>query len=185
MEGSALSMSGFIPVVWFTPQPSGTHFRLPHHTWLTYTELVELPKILYPPAIHFPQFHPNIITLFSWMGLPWAWRTLSSSSGSAQNRVLLISVYPITWLIYTELVELPWTLNPPAHHFPQFQQNIHTHSMKESPLSMSDFISVVCFIPQPCFTHFRLPHHLAYIHWTGRAPLNSEPSGNPFPPISP
>ena len=31
IEGWPLSTSDFIPVVWFTPKPCGTHFLLPHH----------------------------------------------------------------------------------------------------------------------------------------------------------
>ena len=119
MEGSPLRTSDFILVVWFTPQPRGTHFRLPHHTWLIYTELVKLTKTLNLPYIHFPQLYFNVITPIPWRGLPWAWRILFSSSGSLQNRVVLIPVYPITWLINTELLELHWTLNSPALHFPK------------------------------------------------------------------
>ena len=85
--------------------------------WLEYTELVELPWILNHPAIHFPRFHHKIITSIPWRDLPWACRISFPLSASFHNRVLLISVYPTTWFIYTELVELPWTLNPPAIHF--------------------------------------------------------------------
>ena len=120
MEGSPLNISDFIPVLWFTPKPCGTHFRLPHH--LAYIHWTSRASLNFEPSDH-----------------PFA--TISS--------------------IYS-----------------------YTYFMKGSPLSMSDSISVVRFTKKPCSTHFRLPHHLAYIPRTGRVPLNFEPSGHPFPPIS-
>ena len=160
MEGSHSSMADFIPVVWFIPQPCGTHFRLPNHTWLIYTELVELTQTLNLPYIHFPQFYFDVITTIPWRGLTWAWRTSFPTSGSPQNRVALIPVYPITWLINTELLELPWNLNPPALHFPELDwKNIYTPLLEGSSMSMSNFIVVVWFTSKPCGTHFRLPHN--------------------------
>ena len=90
-------------------------------------------------------------------------------------------------LAYTHRTgRVPLKFEPSGHPFPLIShQNIYTYSMKKSLLSMSDSNPVVCSTPQPCGTHFCLPHHLAYIHWTGRATLNFEPSGHPFPPISP
>jgi len=119
------------------------------------------------PAIHFPQFHPKIFTPIPWRGLPWAHRILSRFSGSPQNRVVLISVYPITRLIYIELGRVPLNFGPSGHPFPPISpQIIYIHFMEGSPLSTSDFILVFWFTPELCGTHFRLPHHLAYIHWT-------------------
>ena len=186
MEGSPLRTSDFILVVWFTPQPRGTHFRLPHHTWLIYTELVKLTQTLNLPYIHFPQLYFNVLTPIPWRGLPWAWRILFSSSGSLQNRVVLISVYPITWLINTELLEFHWTLNSLALHFPQTSlKNIYTPPSEVSPLGLPDFILVVWLTSKPCGTHFRSPHNLALNTKLGKAPLNFELYDHPFPTISP
>ena len=98
IEGSPISTSDFISVVWFTPRPCGTHFLLPYH----------LAYIL-------------------------------------------------------QCLESPSTLNPAAIYFPNFTPKYLPHFIERSPLSTSDFIPVVWFIPKPCGTHFLLPHHLAYI----------------------
>ena len=89
------------------------------------------------------------------------------------------------------LANMHWTGRAPlnfehsGHPFSLIStQYNYTHLMDGSPLSKADFILVVWFSTKPCGTHFRLPHHFSYIHWTGRAPLIFEPSGPPFPPIS-
>ena len=144
-------------------------------TWLIYTELIELPQTLNPPAIRFLQFHLDIVTPFPWRGHP-----LSMSN-----------FIPVVWftphLAYIHGTgRAPLNFEPFCHPFtPNSPQYNNTYFLEGFPLSMSDFITVVGFIPRPCGTHFRFLHHLAHIHWTGRAPLHFEPFVHPFPTISP
>ena len=91
-----------------------------------------------------------------------------------------LGLYTLNWYSSLEI----WTLRPSIS--PNYtRKNVQTYFIERSPLNKSNFIYVVWFTPKPCGSHFRLPHHLAYIHWTGRASLNFDPSDHPFPTISP
>ena len=99
IEGSTLGMSDFNPVVWFTPKPCGTHFLLPHD--LAYIlQFLKTPLNFEPSGHRFPPNSPQNLYTHSIEGSPLACRTLTPSSGSPQNRVVLISFYHITWLTY-------------------------------------------------------------------------------------
>ena len=64
IEGSPLSMSDFIPVVWFTPKLRGTHFRLPHRINLHIAASRD-PLHFEPSGPRFPpNSPPNLYTYF-------------------------------------------------------------------------------------------------------------------------
>ena len=79
----------------------------------------EFPSTLNPPAIHFPRIHPpNLYTHFiegHSLG-----RTLTLSSGSPQNSVGLISVYPINWLTLCSFQSFPQPLTLRQSISPEF-----------------------------------------------------------------
>ena len=185
MKGSPLSMSDFISVVCFIPQPCFTHFRLPHH--LVYIHWTGRAPLNSETSGHpFPPISPeNNHTYFS-EGSPLSMSdfipVVCSTPQPCGTHFRL--PHDLAYIHCTGRATL--NFEPSGHPFPPISpQYNYFYFMKRSPLSMSDFIPVVWFPPQPCGTHFRLPHHLAYMHWTGRASLDFEPSGHPFPPISP
>ena len=178
-------MSDFISVVWFTTKPCGTHFRLPHH--LAYIHWTGRAPLNYEPSgCPFPPISPKNIWTRSMKGSPLNMSEFISEVFFTKKRCGSHFRLPhhLAYIHWTG--RAPLKFEPSGPPFPPIpSKNIYTNSIEGSPMSKSDSISVVWFILQPCGTHFRSPHHLAYLHWTGRASSNSEPSGHPFPPISP
>ena len=131
-------MTVFNLFVWFTPEPCGTHFCLPHY--LSYTlECLQMTSNLNPPVIHFPQFHPKIFTPISQRGPPDH-----------------VGLHPFVWFTpkpcgthFRLPHNLSYTLEflnfePSGHPFsPISPQNIYTHFIEGSPFTMSDFTPFV------------------------------------------
>ena len=137
-----------------------------------------VPLHFEPSGHRFPNNSPpNLYTHFI-EGSLIACRTSSPSSVSPQNCAVLISVSPLI-NSHNAVFRVSFNFEPSGHQFPpNSPPTLYTHFIGGSPLSMSDLIPVVWFIPKPCGTHFLLPHHLGLHIAVFRVPLHFEPSGH-------
>ena len=179
IEVSFLSTSDFIPVVWFTPKPCGTHFLLPHH--LVHIAVFRVPLHFEPSDHPFPPISPKKFTSFHT-------RVPPQQVGLHPRRLVHPKAawysFPFTPSLGLHITVFRVSLHfePSDHPFPPFSpQNIYPHSIDRFLLSTSDSIPFVWFTPKPCGNHLLLPHHLTHILQSFESPSTLNPPTIHFP----
>ena len=154
IEGSTLGMSDFNPVVWFTPKPCGTHLFLPHH--LAYIlQFLKTPLKFEPSGHRFPPNSPqNLYTHFKG-GSPLSMSDFNPVVWFTPKPCGTHFLLPHHLAYILQFLKTPLNFEPSGHRFPpNSTQNLYTHFIAGSPLSMSDFNLVVWFTPKTVWYSF-------------------------------